>query len=224
MNSTTFPSTNPYINKYFLLNAFKGENVSENTLLISLVYYHLRMKLAGNIPMVLFNDIWKYTKWCDTGVPGLYNNLPKGVPIVNPGDRYTSPDQLIAYCLTLHMGGDILKLRAIWQWLKDHYLTYDNISRKTNFKRIMQPMAIFTAAYCAGCHWAEFPLACAIWYSVEQDQKHKTTSGIQKSWVIDQTLKLGLFEPGFRIKDYLKVYYGNDGQEDHPINLLLEKM
>jgi hypothetical protein len=214
-----------FLNKHGLLNAFPGEVVSENTLLISLVYYLLQQKVVYNsapIHLDLHRDLVKYVELCKTSTDGLYNNLPEGTEYAHDRDRPTSPDQLLSYCLVLYLAGDTHQLQLIWRWLKRHWMTYDNIKAKTNFKRTMQPSAVFTSAYCAGGHWAAFPLICSIVYSVERGIRKESTSGIQKAWMVDSVLHLDMLKRNFQIKKYLKIYYGHGSQKDHPINLIME--
>jgi hypothetical protein len=128
-----------YKNKYNLLNAFDYEDVSENTLLFSIENYLLekndvKIKDMDNYIKLLKND------------EGLYNNII-GIP-VHDKDKWTSHDQLLSIIAFSLIQSKKYHLE-IWKWLKSHLFTYDNISKKINFKRFLHPRDIIFFGYCA---------------------------------------------------------------------------
>ena len=172
-----------YLNKYGLINsAIKEPDVTdENTLLYTMEYL-----LLGGI--VDYADLYYFIDFSYTGTPGLYHQFPPDNKVMHAKDLYMSPDQLIAILACLeHFSRHYLKL-GIWYWLKNHWFTYDNLSRKTNFKRIMQPAAIAYAGTLSGSAFWRFILNLICIYSCAT--KKNETSGKLKSWVMMKTTKL----------------------------------
>lgn len=129
-----------HVNKHQMINATGDDGVSENTLLFSVENYLLERK------DVYYADMLYFISQLGGSVTEPYNNLPG---LTSGKDKYTSHDQLTALAVfSLAMKRDFHK--HIWSWLKSHWFSYDNISKKTNFKRIMHPKDILFYGYCAG--------------------------------------------------------------------------
>jgi hypothetical protein len=137
-----------YINKYNLLNASHHDNVAENTILFTTEYIFLLMHVDVKDAYVqkLKQDLIKYID--DNKVEeGLYNQLPDEIVEIEK-DRYMSHDQLLAIIAFSKKFG-LSYHKDIWNWLKTHWFTYDNVSRKTNINRIYRPEIIIYSALCA---------------------------------------------------------------------------
>lgn len=132
-----------------------------------------------------------YAKWmfkCFVEL-GLYN---QNIERKNNHDDYTSPDQLIGYICYHELIGMINVNRQIWSYLVTHLLTYDNLTAKINFKRIMQPMAIFTAAF-AGSRLSVLFMPILSLILIATCFKHKDhTSGRLKALTIVLTFEMSI--------------------------------
>lgn len=144
-------------NEYGLLNAFPDrKDEDENSPLFTIEYLLLTNEGYDFFPPL---SIFIHNCRVKNARLGLYNQRPK-----NNGSHedYMSPDQLIAFCAFFN----IIKLNerviSIWKYLKIKLFTYDNISQKTNFKRLMQPLAVAFVAYSAtgSWFWKQVLLAC----------------------------------------------------------------
>lgn len=168
-----------FINKYSLLNAHRGEIVSENAPLFSLQYYFLsgdEDMLENIIQYVFLNKV--------DGVDGLYNQFPFRT---NNKDDYTSPDQLIAFVGALYAKGYVKKIEEIRSYLAKHAFTYDNLQPNTiNKDRLIQPATLWFIAICSG-RWWYYPLltAALIWSCVDNAGE---SSGKLKAWTMMRTL------------------------------------
>ena len=206
-------------NEYKLLNPSKLDIVSENTSLCSLQYYLIQKDLR------VLESLVGYIKACKTPMRGLYNQLPFPDPKVAQ-DAYMSPDQLIAFVGVMKVLGKIDDIRAIWGYLKQHCMTYDNLKAEINFERTMQPAAIFFVAVCAGKKWAYPGLVAAILHSCTT--KKGKSSGKLKAWTMMQVLKMNTLSricakilSGFDGWDKVFLeYYQEDG---HPIRNFWER-
>jgi len=175
-----------YHNQYNLLNTgIKEPHVTdENTLLTTMQFILLSQSHRYHA------SAYNYITKCENQI-GLYNQFPPDNPIAHKHDLYVSPDQLIATLAAIKTIYPFYHRRegeidAIWWWFKDHYFTYDNLSGKTNFKRIMQPMAV---AYAGALHGSSFwkqILNLACFWSCYSNRSE--TSGKLKAWVILQTM------------------------------------
>lgn len=142
-----------HINKYSLINATGDEGVSENTLLFS-----VENLFMGNSDVKL-DDIILFIEKLEVE-EGLYNNLPS---LVIGKDKFMSHDNITAIVsLSKQKGMSYHKL--IWEWLKSHLMTYDNISKKTSLRRILHPRDMIYYGYCADSTLCRFllPLLCII--------------------------------------------------------------
>ena len=196
---------NKYINKYGLLNPQPNDIVSENTLLCTMVYLK-KVVTLDPVPNLL--TIYRFSTKCKDG--SRFNNLPFESSVER--DNYTSCDQLNCYMLQ-----DEYFALSIFKTLVTHLGTYDNISKKINFKRTMQPMTLFLAGYCAFNRWLfSVPLLLTmIWSCLFAG---KSTSGKQKVWLILKyafsDFTFNIFNKLFKLDDAVRRYY----PEDHPIN------
>lgn len=214
-----------YINKYGLLNASFNEVgcVAENCPLWSLEYLLLKwdgiyflMKSSGS----MYVDLLFYIHLSRTGKPGLYHQFPcKFHNTIEGKTKYMSNDQLIAYTLALHIDGKIELIKEIRTWLVSHFFTYDNVSEKTNFKRMMNPKAILTVLYCSGSKWVKPLLKFACKFSIWSARGE--TSGPLKAWTIAKTLGFvkDLHESEYDFKEAFIIYFP---EETHPIRELLK--
>ncbi len=197
-----------FINKYGLLNSRKQDSASENTLLFTIQYLHLyqNKKLEANI----LEYIKKITNWTFD----MYDNIPDA-PLGHK-DEYTSPDQLIALCAV-----DLFTASKIWSHLINNLFTYDNRSGKINFKRLMQPQAVFFAAVmsCVPIRFLFVPLlSISCIYACFKGKRNNTSSGVLKSLVCLTAAKMKITKKicELIIKDwwiYRKMYF----EEGHPI-------
>jgi hypothetical protein len=211
-----------YYNKFGLVNAFNFENVSENCPIITLEL--LILFYGADNPRItdgkLFRNLQSYTFNCRTPISGLYDNMPLD-EYVHERDAFCSPDQLIIYILVNYMIGNRAELKNIYKYLRNNFCTYNNITGEIDFKRLMQPLAVFASAYSVGKCWAKLPLGICIEYSVKSNESKGTTSGILKSWVVDQVFRLGWFSEDYPIRDVFVKYFGHESQQDHPIRILI---
>lgn len=148
--------------------------------------------------------------------PGLYGNRPY---TNGTKEDYCSPDQLIAFISRLYLDGNY-EVKLIWEWLLGHWFTYDNISQKTNIRRVMQPSVLLFSAICAGLKVLTplLSIACVI-----SCLRVDSTSGDLKAWTMIKTLNMNmtyficnkLIEGGF--KKSFNIYFRADG---HPNKVL----
>ena len=220
---------NQYINEYGIINAKPEDIVAENCPLFTQEYLHLIKN--GNLSSIKYlpnavelqQNLNKYVDLCLVK-PGLYNNLPFTNTEIEE-DKYCSPDQLIAFLANLKDRKDKQKLKDIWNYLKSHWFTYDNINQKTDFSRIMQPQAILLAGVLGGGFLTRLLLrpllSLAVFISV---LPKKGTSGELKSWVMMKAAKMKITE--WICNKLIKREYGNWEKvfkiyfplEDHPIH------
>jgi len=169
----------PFLNDHSLLNSKVGEGVAENSPLWSWEYLLMRWDQD------LFDDLTFFISACETNTPGLYNQRPfkNGTD-----DDYMSPDQLIAFAAVLHHNLQLKELVNMWSYLTSHWLTYDNLSGKTNKDRLMQPSAVMFVAALLGKWWAKPLLIPMLMHS--SWAKPNETSGRLKAWTMMETLKM----------------------------------
>jgi len=180
----------------------------ENSPLWQLEYYYL-----SNDSKVLPNlDI--YWRECKAGSK-LYNQRPWRT---GTKEDYMSPDQLIALIGYLSERCMQKEIDEIWKWLKWHMFSYDNVSCKTNFKRIMQPMAVACVGYAStkSQFWGMILKASCL---TACQSPIESTSGNLKAWTIFNIFGFDLKElrplVGGDFRDSFGIYFGN---EDHPLN------
>jgi len=208
-----------YLNKYNLLNAKLEDEVAENSPLWSIEYLLLKWDDK------LFHDMLFYTKLCKTDKKGLYNQFPFEV---DSKDKYTSPDQLIAFLSALKLNNEEEEIKKIWKYLWTHLFTYDNISKRINFNRTMQPSAIFFCGYLAGIKI--FGPLLSLSCMVSCIFKRKETSGKLKAWVLFKVAKLNLTEKicnklistNKHFKTWKNVFFTYFQEESHPIRDLFK--
>ncbi len=205
-----------FINKYGLLNAEEADFVSENTFHITLQY----VLLSKWREPTLQKDMRSFIKECWDGE--VFHNSPH--VFENSKDNFTSPDQLNAYMLWFHMFGNRLDNRETWDYLKSHWFTYDNKTKKTNFDRIMQPTTICLAWYLGSCDitryngskWVKFLLRSCLSWSLRSGNSE---SGKLKAWVICEMLEFDDL-----IKDFpMEEIQAKVRPASHPINILLSE-
>lgn len=121
--------------------------------------------------------------------PGLYNQTMEKK---DNHDDYTSPDQLIAYMCFNEMAGLYKNNRAIWRWLLTHWFTYDNLSQKTNFKRLIQPTAVLLAAVEGSFLGVLFLPFLSMALIISCFSAKGETSGKLKAWTIATTFEMSI--------------------------------
>jgi len=195
-----------FFNKYKTLNAGDYDNpnhVDENTILWQLEYV-LQLHRKGLPFKEEKHDFFNYM----TGMyvdDGLFSQLPDE----NVGfeqDRYTSLDQLIAYSIACRFFGKDKIAKHIWKWLLTHWFTYDNVSQKTNFKRVMRPDTLYVCAKATNSLWrfVFFP-SFLIANIIKVFQYYKVRNGV-KLLKVDGILILWLVLYGFEMKFLMKVF------------------
>jgi len=137
----SFLASNGLLNSKVIPNGGQDENAP----LFSMHYILLH---DGTSPeaIEMSSAMLEYTKSCYIK-DGLYHQRPD-----NNGSKedWMSPDQLISFVALFNQRELPHKNRMIWRWLLLHWFTYDNMSMKTNFKRIMQPAAVAFVGASAG--------------------------------------------------------------------------
>lgn len=219
-----------FINKYGMINAHSLDIVSENTILFTLEYILLNPPDKSSMEKKLENFIAD----CET-MPGLYNQQPG---LTFGKDRYMSHDTLTAIVAYSHLKGYNYH-KKIWNHLKSHWFTYDNITAKTNFSRIMHPRDILYYGYCAGnpiCILL-YPLlalfmiiTCLQSYKVRNGNKILKTDGKLISWVRCKCSSLNLTMKSLTFLLKLNSQFGNWNnvfriyfkELEHPIRKLLD--
>ena len=137
---------NSFYNYKGLINARADDslNVNENSFLYSLEYL-FRNKMDDDL---VYNMIKYLTVDMRNEVRGkvLYRNVLFGTGLLR--DQYTSRDQLIAYAIfSVLIGGSVH--HEIYNHIKKHWYTYDNLSGKVNFKRFVAPWdVVFLGILC----------------------------------------------------------------------------
>lgn len=209
----------PYINKHGTLNAKLADGVAENAPLWSVEYLLLKHDEE------LFQSLIRFARLCKTETPGLYNQYPT---LQNSHEDYTSPDQLMAYLAVFKLERRDDKIQEIWKYLLDHWGTYDNMTGRTNWQRIMQISAIAFAGACAGNKWAKIILAGACIYSCATNRGE--TSGKLKAWVMFKTLNMKFTETictyfikKTPFKNWKGIFFEYFQEEEHPIRKLLNE-
>lgn len=203
-----------WINKYGLLNPKTEDVVSENCPLTS-QQYNL---LGGDLGV----ELDRYIENCYTGTVGLYNQMPE---FHGNKDDYMSPDQLIAFVSRLYVVGRIDEIWTIWNYLLWHLGSYDNLTGRINFERLMQLKAFVFVGLCCNSWLAwllKFPLLISMVLSCRKPGE--ITSGKLKSWVIMKTLNMTW---SFKIcsklvgnwRDAFFTFYY---QDNHPIRVIFK--
>jgi hypothetical protein len=208
-----------YKSEYGLINAKIADINAENAPLWSVEYL-----LLENNP-VLFHSLENYIRLCKTDTKGLYNQFP--IRYHNKDD-YTSPDQLIAFVAFFKMSNLNSEIKDIWKYLINHIGTYDNLTAKTNWSRIMQPAALAFVGACAGSKWAKIALSISCVYSCAT--KKNETSGKLKAWVMFKTLNMKITEflctyfiKKTSFKDWKGIFFEYFQEKEHPIRKILSK-
>jgi hypothetical protein len=199
-----------------LLCVHTGRKVAEEN---SLLWQQELVLKTGEEQLV--KDQAAYIERCRTVNVGLYGQRPIGEEKGNKED-YMSPDQLIAIISHFYMIGDKMSVSDIWEWLNSHWLTYDNLSAKTNIARIQQPQAVLFSAICAGQRWLMPFLSIA--HIVSCMAKERDTSGKLKAWTMMKTLNMRLtYKICTRlVKDWNIVSGIYFPQENHPLNRIAD--
>ncbi len=232
-------------NRYGLLNAHLDEDVAENTVLWTVEYIILLYLLSEEALELKYINKGNeyvikgvaYVDACETFVPGLYNQFPPEIEIKIEKDRWMSPDQLIGFAAMYELGVKKEPIKRMWEWLWRHFFTYDNVNKRTNFSRIMQPSAILFLGLLAENPILTFmnkykPLRAILKFilgripcTLRPDQ----TSGKLKAFVIYSILGwdvqelLKYFDHRYFVNwtDVFKVYFPNP---EHPIRKVLEEV
>jgi hypothetical protein len=168
-----------FLNSYGLLNSKIGEGVAENSPLWT--WQYLLMQSDDQ----LFKDLLSFINLSKTTTPGLYNQRPFKN---NTSDDYMSPDQLIAFAAVLHKANRIEELNLMWTYLKKHLFTYDNLTGKINFDRVMQVSVILFIAALINKRWAKLLLIPLLIHSCWV--RKSETSGRLKAWTMMTTLNM----------------------------------
>lgn len=215
-----------FVNEFQLMNPTSKDIVSENCLLTTLCYRNVAKVLGFEREVYRFDAaVRKWLEACKTDIKGLYHQYPKHYMdgFVHNEDKWTSPDQLIAMHCWYILLGMKKEAREVRFYLIKNFFTYDNIGKDLNFKRIMQPMAVFTVLSCGDLSKFLFfipTITTCLWADGKSEHK---TSGKQKSFVIQSSL----YSREYSLKDFiefhiepLKIYYK---EPDHPIRILIGK-
>ena len=214
---------NDFVNDYGMLNAKRADINAENAPLWSLEW----CLLSGDLDML--TNIENYIHKCKTDVEGLYHQLPESEVHEDSHDAYMSPDQLIAFVGALFVLGRAKQIKEIWRYLLKHFFTYDNLTGKINFSRIMQPAAVLFVGACAGNKLCKALLVPVILWSVKA--KPTQTSGRLKAWTMFKTLKMKLTEKvanyviskNDNFKNWAAVFKTYFYEEGHPIPEYIER-
>jgi len=189
---------------YNLLCTTRGLNLSDENAPLTHLQYHLR---HGSVP----NSGYLAHYWLKCHIAGgWYNQRPW-----RDGGKedLMSPDQLIALVCFNYKTGRHLANQLIWETLRKHWLTYNNVTRKVDFKRIMQPMAILTAWFAATDNKLAGLLlrsACIIACAAPKED----TSGKLKSWTIYSSFDWWMGRLDIDWEEVWNTYYH---QEEHPL-------
>ena len=210
---------NRYLSKdYGLINAFPDrEGTDENAPLYSIEYLLLKDEIN------LSNNLDRFIRWSFNLDTNAYNQRPN-----NNGSHedYMSPDQLIAFVAFFNFEGANFKdcTEDIWKYLKRHLFTYDNLTGEINFKRLMQPLAVFFVWYSAtGNLFAKWGMILSCWKSCREFYKNPQaeSSGVLKAFVCLRSLGIEdeyceqFFEHAF------EVYFPSP---EHPIRKVLTEI
>lgn len=196
-----------HINKYGLLNASVNDIVSENCVLFSV---ELLLLGGEKLPIGEYVRKARFSK-------GRYYQYP----LEYDNDEQTtqfSPDQMISYVCWFYINGEIDRIKEIRWFLLTRLFTYDNVSGRINFKRLMQPKAILTVLYCSGWKWVKSLLIFTCNLSIKKGMREGTTSGILKAWTISTALNLKLTDCNYDAA--FLTYFKEDG---HPIRELIKE-
>jgi len=173
-----------YTNEHGLVNAKLADINAENSPLWSVE--HLELDYDETLAENLHNFIMD----CRTDVKGLFHQSPE---TFETHDKYTSPDQLLAFICYFHTHDLQEENKLIWKYLIRHFFTYDNVSKGTNFDRTMQPGVICAAGIAAGSILSPFlklVLFFVCLHSCWDDQRKRETSGSLKAWVAFKTFEM----------------------------------
>lgn len=221
-----------FINKYGLINASEGDVVSENTALFTQEYLILAKEAGIDEPMLIHK--MKEFIIASMVCPGLYNQMPGPL---NPKDAYMSHDTLTGMLSFGKQNGMCMSDLA-WNWIVTHYGTYDNVSRKTNFKKILHPRDFIFAALLHNS-WIGTILApllflimvesCMSKYKYRDGNAILVTDGKLLSWVRCKTLGWNralavlqfLMSLTTHFKNFKDVFLFYFKEEGHPIRLIL---
>jgi len=164
--------------KYGLLCEMRGYVLpSENAALFS-VEYLLR---KGTPTDLLYPRLIEWTRMCKDSVLGVYDNRPW---LDGGHEDYISKDNLLAHAAFLKLMGREEEIKGIWDYLKSHYFTYNNLTGKTDFKRFMGPheKSILCIGVLAGNEWLRYPMREACKFSLRKFDKDNA-SGALKAYV-----------------------------------------
>jgi len=194
--------------EYGLLNVHQNLQLpEENSPLWSIQYY-----LLNTCRPDIYFSLVAYWGKCETETEGLFNQRPW-----KDGSKedYMSNDQLIALiCLNCKWKQENIR---IWSYLWKHLFTYNNLTGKIDFNRLMQPKAVLVSAYSAG-HKVVLPLLSFTCILSCLSDDH-TTSGKLKAWTIMESfnLKRTMKICTFLVGSWDKVFNTYYWQEDHPL-------
>lgn len=193
----------PFINEYGLMNAKEADIVAENTALWSVEYYILcDSQQLTTTCLYMMDNLNSYLDIVTVG-DGVYHNQ---AVMVETKERYTSPDQLIAYLSILHLNKDTEAIKEIRSYLKRHLGTYDNTQPSrfgVNFDRFMHPVVYFYAGALLGYKLDKLMLSIINAYSMKFG---KGTSGRLKVWVMQSILNGKALE-GNEWLDIFRIYH-----------------
>lgn len=216
-----------YINKYGLLNAKLTDEVAENAPLWSIEYILLseNEEDVSDATCLLMN-LLDYVDLCKTDTEGLYHQLPFEAELEK--DRYTSPDQLIAFIAAFKLSKQEDKIEEVWSYLKRHLFTYNNLTGKRDFKRTMQPSCILFTGYLAGNKLLLPLLSLSLIYSCLSSKEE--TSGKLKAWMMFKTAEMTYTEKMCNMiikanrlfRGWNKVFKVYFNEVEHPIRKLVD--
>jgi len=162
-----------WMDEYYMVNPDKKLR-SENGILFSLEYLLLN---NDKIDFMRFNMLVASLR---TEKKGFYQQTPFGM-VDNGKKEPMSHDNLTAIMAGSYYYGNHVVIREVWDYLKDHYFTYDS---ETNFRRIMHPRDIIFYGALAGNIVCRLLLPFVLltnYITCRKAQKH--TSGKLLAWV-----------------------------------------
>jgi len=180
-----------YKNPYGLLNATAEEtkdgSTSENSILVEA--QHLRL-WEMNYGTKILRDYETCKRFIEKSRSpnGMFTNNPE---TWGTEDEYLSKDQVAAICaISVKQGWDYHK--EIWNHLKSHCFTYDNVSGQINPLRFLHLRELLFVAYLNGIKWA-LPFLCpfiiwAYWFHNKATNGKIKTDGEIISFVMSWVL------------------------------------
>lgn len=211
-----------FFNSAGLINARTDETFSENSLLFSLEYLLLDKSASSRNKVRILMKYQQLLKKLRKS-PGRFDQQPF---LDGTHDDLTSHDQLTAISIFSKKYG-LQYHEEIWSYLKSHWFTYNNLTGKTDFSRLLHPrdMIYYGMLNNSAICWALSPL-----YFIMQAPSlfGKSTSGKLLMWTRLKGLglhKLVDFLPKLMLqysswKEVFRVYYPDS---EHPIRRILEE-